>query len=39
VLNSVRAKIVERPELYRWTSDGPTADLEAAPEWLAVGRL
>ena len=36
VLNPVRAKIVERPEDYRWSSYRATAGLEAAPEWLDV---
>lgn len=39
VLNPVRAKMVERPELYRWSSYRATAGLEAAPEWLALGRV
>jgi REP-associated tyrosine transposase len=39
VLNAVRAKIVERPELYRWSSYRATAGLEAAPPWLAIDRL
>src|SRR2546430_1770254 len=34
VLNPVRAKMVERPEEYRWSSYGATAGLEAAPLWL-----
>lgn len=36
VLNPVRAKIVERPENYRWSSYRATAGLEAAPAWLDV---
>jgi putative transposase len=34
VLNPVRAKMIERPEDYRWSSYRATAGLEAAPEWL-----
>ena len=34
VLNPVRAKIVRRPEDYRWSSCRATAGLESAPEWL-----
>ncbi len=34
VLNPVRAKIVARPEEYRWSSYRATAGLEAAPPWL-----
>jgi REP element-mobilizing transposase RayT len=34
VLNPVRAKMVERPEDYRWSSYRATAGLESAPEWL-----
>lgn len=34
VLNPVRAKMVERPEDYRWSSYRATAGLEAAPVWL-----
>ncbi|HEX8412246.1 MAG TPA: hypothetical protein VF883_25585 [Thermoanaerobaculia bacterium] len=34
VLNPVRAKMVERPEDYRWSSYRATAGVEAAPEWL-----
>jgi putative transposase len=37
VLNPVRAKMVERPEEYRWSSYRATAGLEAAPEWLDLG--
>jgi REP element-mobilizing transposase RayT len=34
VLNPVRAKMVERPEHYRWSSYRATVGLEHAPEWL-----
>ena len=34
VLNPVRAKMVQRPEEYRWSSYRATAGLETAPEWL-----
>jgi REP element-mobilizing transposase RayT len=34
VLNPVRAKIVARPEEYRWSSYRATAGLEPAPPWL-----
>jgi putative transposase len=34
VLNPVRAKMVARPEEYRWSSYRATAGLEAAPDWL-----
>jgi len=34
VLNPVRAKMVEGPEKYRWSSYRATAGLEAPPEWL-----
>ncbi len=34
VLNPVRAKMVARPEEYRWSSYRATAGLEAAPPWL-----
>ena len=34
VLNPVRAKMVERPEDYRWSSYRATAGLESAPDWL-----
>ena len=34
VLNPVRAKMVERPEDYRWSIYRATAGLESAPEWL-----
>jgi REP-associated tyrosine transposase len=36
VLNPVRAKMVTRPEDYRWSSYRATAGLEAAPDWLDV---
>ena len=36
VLNPVRAKMVERPEDYRWSSYRSTAGLEAADIWLDV---
>lgn len=35
-LNPVRAKMVERPEDYRWSSYRATAGLEEPPEWLDV---
>lgn len=34
VLNPVRAKMVARPEDYRWSSYRATAGLTRAPEWL-----
>ena len=34
VLNPVRAKMVERPEDYRWSSYRATAGFAPAPEWL-----
>jgi REP element-mobilizing transposase RayT len=34
VLNPVRARMVERPEAYRWSSYRATAGLESAPDWL-----
>lgn len=34
VLNPVRAKMVTKPEDYRWSSYRATAGLEAAPPWL-----
>ena len=34
VLNPVRAKMVDRPEGYRWSSYRATAGLETAPDWL-----
>ncbi|MGK2857904.1 MAG: transposase [Thermoanaerobaculia bacterium] len=39
VLNPVRAKMVERPEQYAWSSYRATAGYEAAPEWLKVGEI
>jgi REP element-mobilizing transposase RayT len=36
VLNPVRAKMVERPEDYRWSSYRATVGLEQAPEWLTT---
>lgn len=39
VLNPVRAKIVERPEQYRWSSYRATIGLDAAPEWLDLGAV
>jgi REP element-mobilizing transposase RayT len=36
VLNPVRAKMVVRPEDYRWSSYRATAGLEVAPAWLDV---
>ena len=39
VLNPVRAGMVERPELYRWSSYRATAGLETAPAWLALHRI
>ena len=38
VLNPVRAKMVERPEEYRWSSYRATAGFESAPEWLDLDR-
>jgi REP element-mobilizing transposase RayT len=34
VLNPVRAKIVSRPEAYRWSSHRALAGLEKAPDWF-----
>ena len=34
VLNPVRAKMVERPEDYRWSTYRATAGLERAPAWF-----
>jgi putative transposase len=34
VLNPVRAKMVEKPEDYRWSSYRAMAGLESAPDWL-----
>jgi len=39
VLNPVRAKIVARPENYRWSSYRSTAGLEAADHWLDVASI
>jgi putative transposase len=39
VLNPVRAKIVARPEEYRWSSYRATAGLEAAPVWLDLSAV
>jgi len=39
VLNPVRAKMVERPEEYRWSSYRAIAGYEPAPEWLTVSEL
>lgn len=39
VLNPVRAKMVERPEQYLWSSYRATAGYEAAPEWLQVAEI
>jgi len=39
VLNPVRAKLVERPEQYVWSSYRATAGYEAAPDWLKVGEI
>lgn len=36
VLNPVRARMVARPEDYRWSSYRATAGLETAPAWLDV---
>ncbi len=36
VLNPVRAKMVERPEDYRWSSYHSTAGLSLAPGWFDV---
>jgi REP element-mobilizing transposase RayT len=35
-LNPVRARMVERPEQYRWSSYRATAGLEAVPPWLTT---
>lgn len=34
VLNPVSAKLVERPEAYRWSSYRMTAGLESSPDWF-----
>ncbi|HXH39788.1 MAG TPA: transposase, partial [Thermoanaerobaculia bacterium] len=39
VLNPVRAKMVERPEDYRWSSYRATAGLESSPEWLDLAAV
>ena len=39
VLNPVRAKMVARPEDFRWSSYRATAGLDQAPEWLRVAAL
>lgn len=39
VLNPVRAKMVERPEAYKWSSYRATAGLDKAPEWLDLDTL
>ncbi|MBI2214219.1 MAG: transposase [Acidobacteria bacterium] len=39
VLNPVRAKMVERPEQYRWSSYRAMAGYEAPPAWLNVSDL
>jgi putative transposase len=39
VNNPVRAKMVARPELYRWSSYRAIAGYEPAPSWLAVDRV
>jgi REP element-mobilizing transposase RayT len=39
VLNPVRAKLVARPEEYRWSSYRATAGLEAAPAWLDLAAV
>ncbi|HXH39784.1 MAG TPA: transposase [Thermoanaerobaculia bacterium] len=39
VLNPVRAKMVERPEDYRWSSYRATAGLESAPDWLDLAAV
>ena len=39
VLNPVRAKMVARPEDYRWSSYRATAGLEAAPSWLDLAAV
>src|SRR5258708_14059126 len=35
-LNPVRARMVERPEQYRWSSYRATAGLETVPPWLTT---
>jgi REP-associated tyrosine transposase len=39
VLNPVRAKMVKKPEAYRWSSFRATAGLDAAPPFLTVDWL
>jgi REP element-mobilizing transposase RayT len=39
VLNPVRARMVERPEDYRWSSYRATAGLEPAPAYLTVSAV
>ncbi|MEO8217843.1 MAG: transposase [Acidobacteriota bacterium] len=39
VLNPVRARMVEHPSHYRWSSYRATAGLETAPDWLALDVL
>ena len=39
ILNPVRAKIVDSPEQYVWSSYRATAGLVSAPSWLAVDKL
>jgi len=36
VLNPVRAKMVERPEAWRWSNYNATAQITSAPEFLTV---
>ncbi|MBI2214771.1 MAG: transposase [Acidobacteria bacterium] len=38
-LNPVRAKMVTRPEEYRWSSYRATAGYEPAPAWLQVSEI
>jgi putative transposase len=39
VLNPVRARMIERPESYRWSSLRATIGLSAEPRWLTTGGL
>lgn len=39
VLNPVRAKVVERPEEWRWSSYRATAGKIAPPQWLAADKV
>ena len=39
VLNPVRAKMVRKPDAYRWSSFRATAGLDAAPPFLAIDWL